>query len=68
MKIADFKRDAENNVVAIDSNGVETIISFDYIEANKPRIGDEYPIILETLSTESTETLSTESTETPPIK
>jgi hypothetical protein len=45
MKIADFKRDADNNVVAIGEDGSEVIIPFDYIDANKPKVGDEYPIV-----------------------
>ena len=42
MKIANFKRDADNNVVAIGEDGSEVIVSTVYIESNKPRIGDSY--------------------------
>jgi hypothetical protein len=42
MKIANFKRDAENNVVAIGEDGSEVIVPTAYIESNKPRIGDSY--------------------------
>ena len=42
MKIANFKRDADNNVVAIGENGSEVIVPTAYIESNKPRIGDSY--------------------------
>jgi len=42
MKIANFKRDADNNVVAILEDGSEVILSAGYIESNKPRVGSEY--------------------------
>jgi len=42
MKIANFKRDADNNVVAIGEDGTEVIVPTAYIESNKPRIGDSY--------------------------
>lgn len=42
MKIANFKRDADNNVVAIGEDGIEVIVPTAYIESNKPRIGDSY--------------------------
>jgi hypothetical protein len=42
MKIANFKRDADNNVVAILEDDSEVILSAGYIESNKPRVGSEY--------------------------
>jgi hypothetical protein len=42
MKIANFKRDAENKIIAIDANGKETTLDFAYVAANKPKIGDDY--------------------------
>jgi len=42
MKITNFKRDADNNVVAILEDGSEVILSAGYIESNKPRVGSEY--------------------------
>ena len=42
MKIANFKRDADNNVIAIGEDGSEVIVPTAYIESNKPRIGDSY--------------------------
>ena len=42
MKIANFKRDADNNVVAIGEDGTEVIVPTAYIESNKPKIGDSY--------------------------
>ena len=42
MKIANFKRDADNNVVAIGEDGIEVIVPTAYIESNKPKIGDSY--------------------------
>jgi len=42
MKIANFKRDADNNVVAILEDASEVILSAGYIESNKPRVGSEY--------------------------
>ena len=42
MKIANFKRDADNNVVAIGEDGTEVIVPTVYIESNKPKIGDSY--------------------------
>ena len=49
MKIVNFKRDADNNVVAILEDDSEVILSVDYIEANKPRVGSEYgpPAVVE---------------------
>ena len=49
MKIANFKRDANNNVVAILEDDSEVILSAGYIESNKPRIGSEYgtPSVIE---------------------
>jgi hypothetical protein len=42
MKIANFKRDAENKIIAIDADGKETALDFAYVAANKPKIGDDY--------------------------
>ena len=42
MKIANFKRDADNNVVAILEDDSEVILSAGYNESNKPRVGSEY--------------------------
>jgi len=49
MKIANFKRDADNNVVAILEDDSEVILSAAYIESNKPRVGSEYgpPCVVE---------------------
>ena len=49
MKIANFKRDADNNVVAILEDDSEVILSAGYIESNKPRVGSEYgpPCVVE---------------------
>ena len=49
MKIANFKRDADNNVVAILEDDSEVILSAGYIESNKPRVGSEYgpPSVIE---------------------
>jgi hypothetical protein len=52
MKIANFKRDADNNVVAILEDDSEVILSAGYIESNKPRIGSEYrtPSVVEEIA------------------
>ena len=42
MKIADFKRDEANQVIAVGEDGAEMILASEYIAANKPQIGDEY--------------------------
>lgn len=49
MKITNFKRDADNNVVAILEDNSEVILSAGYIESNKPRVGSEYgpPLVVE---------------------
>lgn len=43
MKIADFKRDAENKIIALDAEGNETPLDFGYVAEHKPQIGDDYP-------------------------
>ena len=47
MKIANFKRDAENKIIALDAEGVETYLDFAYIAEHKPQIGDYYPTVEE---------------------
>ena len=42
MKIADFKRDEANRIIAIGEDGSEVVLPFDYVAANKPQVGDEY--------------------------
>ena len=44
MKIADFKRDAENKIIALDAEGTETYLDFGYVAEHKPQIGDDYPV------------------------
>ena len=44
MKIADFKRDAENKILALDAEGTETPLDFGYVAEHKPQIGDDYPV------------------------
>jgi hypothetical protein len=44
MKIADFKRDAENKIIALDAEGTETYLDFAYVAEHKPQIGDDYPV------------------------
>jgi hypothetical protein len=44
MKIADFKRDAENKILALDAEGNETPLDFGYVAEHKPQIGDDYPV------------------------
>jgi len=44
MKIADFKRDAENKIIALDAEGTETPLDFAYVAEHKPQIGDDYPV------------------------
>jgi hypothetical protein len=63
MKIANFKRDADNNVVAILEDDSEVILSAGYIESNKPRVGSEYgpPSVVE-------EVVETPIAETPVIE
>jgi hypothetical protein len=48
MKIADFKRDAENKIIALDAEGNETPLDFGYVAEHKPQIGDDYPTVEET--------------------
>jgi hypothetical protein len=43
MKIANFKRDAENKIIALDAEGNETHLDFAYVAEYKPQIGDDYP-------------------------
>ena len=42
MKIADFKRNEANEIVAIGEDGAEVVLPFEYVAANKPQVGDEY--------------------------
>lgn len=42
MKIADFKRDEANRIIAIGEDGAEVVLPFEYVAANKPQVGDEY--------------------------
>ena len=59
MKIANFKRDADNNVVAILEDDSEVILSAAYIESHKPRVGSEYgtpSVIKEVVETPIAET------------
>jgi len=48
MKIANFKRDEENKIIALDAEGNETPLDFGYVAEHKPQIGDDYPTIEET--------------------
>lgn len=41
MKIADFKRDELNNVVAIGEDGAEVVLTSEYVAEHKPQVGDE---------------------------
>ena len=41
MKIADFKRDEANQIIAIGEDGAEVVLSSEYVAANKPQVGDE---------------------------
>jgi hypothetical protein len=43
MIIADFKRDAENKIIALDAKGKEAYLDFDYVAKHKPQVGDDYP-------------------------
>jgi hypothetical protein len=49
MKIADFKRNEANQIVAVGEDGAEVVLSFEYVAANKPQVGDEY-IAVETVA------------------
>jgi len=44
MKIADFKRDAANNIFVVSADGTEIQVDFDYVAKHKPQIDDEYPV------------------------
>jgi len=48
MKIANFKRDEENKIIALDAEGNETYLDFGYVAEHKPQVGDDYPTIEET--------------------
>lgn len=44
MKIADFRRDELNNIIAICTDGkksVEVPLTFEYVATHKPQVGDE---------------------------
>lgn len=43
MIIADFKRDEQNNIIAVDDEGKEVQLDFGYVAEYKPQIGDDYP-------------------------
>lgn len=43
MVIADFKRDEQNNIIALDAEGNETYLDFAYVAEHKPQVGDDYP-------------------------
>lgn len=45
MKIADFKRNEANQIVAVGEDGAEVVLSFEYVAANKPQVGDEYTAV-----------------------
>ena len=49
MKIANFKRDEANRIIAIGEDGAEVVLPFEYVAANKPQVGDEY-IAVETVA------------------
>jgi len=70
MKIENFKRDADNNVVAILEDGSEVILSAGYIESNKPRVGHEYgpPAIVEEVVIASEIVHTEEVVETPVVQ
>jgi hypothetical protein len=57
MIIADFKRDAENKIIALDAEGNETCLDFAYVAEHKPQVGDDYPAheIVEEATEEVTE-------------
>lgn len=42
MKIADFKRNEANEIIAVGEDGAEVVLSFEYVAANKPQVGDDY--------------------------
>jgi hypothetical protein len=42
MIIAEFKRDADNNIIAVDAEGKETQLNFAYVAEHRPQVGDEY--------------------------
>ena len=70
MKIANFKRDGDNNVVAIFDDDSEVILSADYIESNKPRVGSEYgtPSVVEEVVVASEVVHIEEVVETPVVQ
>jgi hypothetical protein len=41
MKIVDFQR-TERDITAVLEDGREVALTWDYIAANKPQVGDEY--------------------------
>lgn len=47
MKIANFRRDEFNNVVAIDEDGIEIVLTSAYVAEYKPQIGDDLVVIKE---------------------
>jgi hypothetical protein len=42
MIIAEFKRDADNNIIAVDAEGKETQLDFAYVAEHRPQVGDDY--------------------------
>lgn len=47
MKIANFRRDEFNNVVAIDEDGIEIVLTSAYVAEHKPQVGDDLVVIKE---------------------
>lgn len=47
MKIANFRRDEFNNVVAIDEDGIEIVLTSAYVAEYKPQVGDDLVVIKE---------------------
>ena len=45
MKIAEFKRDEENNIIAVSADGTEVQLDFGYVAEHAPQVGDDYPAI-----------------------
>jgi hypothetical protein len=41
MKIVDFKRDEQNQIIVVLDDDSEKVLSFDYVAQHKPQVGDE---------------------------
>jgi hypothetical protein len=41
MKITEFERGENNEIIAVLEDGSKQILSFDYVAQHKPQIGDE---------------------------